>query len=217
MLLPFVTAIEELRQVKALLEESKHELTRQGHAHDAKLQVGVMVETPGAVWIADLLAQECDFLSIGTNDLIQYALAIDRANEDVANLYRPCHPAVLRMIQSVCAVGRARQKPVTLCGEMAGDPFHVPLLIGLGMRTLSMTASSIPLVKRLIRRISGAACDELVREAASLAVADDVERGSLPKAPRMGPPTSSDEPRPRADPDRRVDVRSVCLVQCTLR
>lgn len=176
LLLPFLTSVEELRRVKELIEESKHELAKAGLAHDPAIEVGVMVETPGAAWVADLLARECDFLAIGSNDLIQYALAVDRANQDVAYLYRPCHPAVLRMIRAVCAVGQGLGKPVSLCGEMASDPFHVPLLIGLGLRTLSMTATAIPIVKRLVRRIDARACATLVEEASSFPTADDVER-----------------------------------------
>lgn len=175
MLLPFVTSVEELRKTRAITEEVKADLRKRGVAHDEKLRIGAMIETPGAVWIADLLAKEADFFSIGTNDLIQYGLAIDRANEDVSELYRPCHPAVLRMLKAVCDVARDRQKPVTLCGEMAADVFHVPLLIGLGLRTLSMTGSSIPLVKRMIRRSSLAECQGLVERALQLETADEVE------------------------------------------
>lgn len=175
MLLPFVTSVEELRKTKRITEEVKAELTKRGVPFDSGLKIGVMVETPGAVAIADLLAKEADFLSIGTNDLIQYALAIDRANEDVAELYRPCHPAIMRMLRSVCAAAREYDRPVTLCGEMAADPFNVPLLIGLGLRTLSMNGSSIPVVKRLIRRISAEQCQKMVEDVLGLSTADEIE------------------------------------------
>lgn len=175
MLLPFVTSVEELRRTRAIAEEVKADLSKRHLAHDANLKIGVMVETPGAVLIADLLAKEADFLAIGTNDLIQYSLAIDRANEDVADLYRPCHPAILRMLRTICAAASTYEKPVTLCGEMAADPFHVPLLIGLGLRTLSMNGMSIPLVKRLIRRISAEQCTKMVDDLLSLSTADEIE------------------------------------------
>jgi phosphotransferase system enzyme I (PtsI) len=175
MLLPFVTSVEEMRRTRAITEEVKADLTKRGIAHDPHLKIGAMIETPGAVWIADLLAKEADFFSIGTNDLIQYGLAIDRGNEDVSQLYRPCHPSILRMLKAVCTVARERQKPLTLCGEMAADVFHVPLLIGLGLRTLSMTGSSIPLVKRMVRRISAQECANLVERSLQLETADEVE------------------------------------------
>lgn len=175
MMFPFVTGVEELRQAKAVLEQAKKELIGEGRAFNPQIPIGVMIETPAAASIADFLALEADFMAIGTNDLIQYALAIDRANEDLTYLYRPCHPAVLRMIHGVSAAGTARGKPVSICGEMAGDPFHVPLLIGLGLRCFSMTAASIPLVKRLIRRLSAASCVALVEEAMKLPTPAEVE------------------------------------------
>lgn len=174
-LLPFVTAVEEVRKTRELIEEAKRELTAEGRPFDPALPLGIMIETPGAVWIADVLAKEVDFFSIGTNDLIQYALAIDRANEDVAYLYRPCHPAVLRMLRAIATAAAAHGTPVTVCGEMAGDPFHLPLLLGLGLRTLSMTATAIPLVKRLARRLAVTDCERLVAEAIDLSTAADVE------------------------------------------
>jgi phosphoenolpyruvate-protein phosphotransferase (PTS system enzyme I) len=176
LLLPLLTAVEELRAAKEIIESAKHDLSKLGVPYNPNIQVGVMIETPGAVWVADLLLKECDFFAIGTNDLIQYSLAVDRANEDVAHLFRPCHPAVLRMIHSVCSTARRAGKPVTICGEMAGDPFHVPLLIGLGLETLSMTATSIPLVKRLIRHLSAVECRALTETAMAAATADEVER-----------------------------------------
>ncbi|MCK6547694.1 phosphoenolpyruvate--protein phosphotransferase [Myxococcota bacterium] len=187
MLLPFVTSVEELRQTKSIIAETKSELRKKGVPFDKKLALGVMIETPGAVAIADLLAKECDFLAIGTNDLIQYSLAIDRANDAVAHLYRPCHPAVLRMIKSVCDVGRRLARPVTLCGEMAGDPFHAPLLVGLGLRTLSMNATSIPLVKRLVRRLSAEACESLVQIVLEMPTATDVEHEVARRLKELAP------------------------------
>jgi phosphoenolpyruvate-protein phosphotransferase (PTS system enzyme I) len=174
-LLPFVTTIEELRETREIIDDAKRELTKELKRFDPNIKVGVMIETPGAVWIADILAKESDFFAIGTNDLIQYALAIDRANEEVAYMYRPCHPAVIRMIRAVCAAAEPLGRPVSVCGEMAAEPFHLPLLIGVGVRTLSMTATSIPIVKRLIRRLSADKCEALVAEASQLSTATEVE------------------------------------------
>jgi phosphotransferase system enzyme I (PtsI) len=176
LLLPLVTCVDEVRQARAILEETKRELASEGKPFDPALPFGIMVETPAAVTISDLLVREVDFISIGTNDLIQYAFAVDRGNDDVAYLYRPSDPAVLRMVRSVCQAARVRDVSVTLCGEMAADPFHVPLLIGLGVRSLSMSAHAIPMVKRLVRRLSAADCEALVDRALSLPTAAEVER-----------------------------------------
>ncbi len=175
LLLPFICGVEEVREAKALIDEAKQELARAGRAFDPMLRIGVMIETPAAVFLADALAREVDFFSLGTNDLIQYALAVDRGNDDVAYLYRPSSPAVLRMLRMVMDAARPAGVEVSVCGEMAGDPFHVPLLIGLGVRHLSMSAHSIPLVKRLVRRISAARCVELVERALALTTPDEVE------------------------------------------
>jgi phosphotransferase system enzyme I (PtsI) len=175
LLLPLVTGVEEVRQARTILEETRREMVEAG-VEVGPLPLGIMVETPAAVQVADLLVREVDFLSIGTNDLIQYAFAVDRANDDVAYLYRPSDPAVLRMIRSVCAAAKERGIPVTLCGEMAADPFHLPLLIGIGVRTLSMSANSIPMVKRLIRRLDAKMCAALVSRVLSMPTPAEVER-----------------------------------------
>ncbi len=154
LLLPLVTTIEEVRQARAILEEVRAELVAEGKPFDPAMPFGVMIETPAAVMMAGPLAREVDFFSVGTNDLIQYAFAVDRRNDDVAYLYQPAAPAVVRMLKMVADAAQAASIPVTVCGEMAADPFHVPLLLGLGIRSLSMSALSIPLVKRLLRRAS---------------------------------------------------------------
>lgn len=175
LLLPFITGIEEVRAAREVVEETRARLEKDGRPHDPNLQVGVMVETPAAVWIVDRLLEEVDFLSVGTNDLIQYSLAVDRGNESVAYLYRACHPALLRMLRSISQAARAAGRPVSVCGEMAGDPFHAPLLVGLGLKRLSMTPTSIPIVKRIIRRLSAAACTEFAEESCDMATTRDVE------------------------------------------
>ena len=174
-LLPLVTEVEEIRRTRALITELEAELEAKGRPHTKNIPVGIMVETPASAVVADLLAKEADFLAIGTNDLVQYTLATDRTNEDVAYLYRPCHPAVLRLIDAVCRGAESQGIPARICGEMAADPFHTPLLIGLGLRSFSMTARSIPVVKRMIRRLNAAECKEFAQDALRMSCAKDVE------------------------------------------
>ena len=138
--------------------------------------VGIMVELPSAALVADRLAQEVDFLSIGTNDLIQYTIGVDRQNKDVAYLYKPLHLAVLRMLRSVTDAARAAGKPVSMCGEMAGEPLYTLVLLGLGLDELSMNGPSIPLVKRVIRSASAREGRELLDRILGLNTADDIER-----------------------------------------
>lgn len=150
---PMISGVAEIRACKSILHQAMDELTQEGVVFDAQIPIGIMVETPSAALIADKLAGEVDFFSVGTNDLIQYCLAVDRANEHVAYLYEPLHPAVLRALQMICdAAGRAEIK-VAMCGEMAAEPLYLPILVGLGFDELSMNAPCIPRVKRVIRQI----------------------------------------------------------------
>jgi phosphotransferase system enzyme I (PtsI) len=149
---PMISGLEELRRAKALLEECKTELSLDGIVFDTQIQVGIMVEIPSAVTMADVLANEADFFSIGTNDLIQYTLAIDRSNEHLSEFYQPLHPAVLRSLRRVVEVAHAAGIPACICGEMAGDPLYLPILLGLGFDELSMGSASIPRVKQILRR-----------------------------------------------------------------
>jgi phosphotransferase system enzyme I (PtsI) len=172
---PMISGIDELRDAKAVLEEAKRELEKEGQPFDAKVPIGIMVEMPSAVMVADLLARECEFLSIGTNDLIQYALAIDRVNEHVGYLYHPLHPAILRMIRYVVDAGHAAGVRVGLCGEMAGEPLFSLILVGLGLDEMSMNSTSIPVVKSVLRGAKLAAARELAEHALSLPTAQDIE------------------------------------------
>ncbi|HVG21037.1 MAG TPA: phosphoenolpyruvate--protein phosphotransferase, partial [Blastocatellia bacterium] len=143
--LPLISTITELREAKRIITDVKHEMAEAGVEHNARLPIGVMIEVPAAAMMADLFAREADFLSIGTNDLTQYMLAVDRANENVAHLYQPLHPAILRTISHLVRAAEAAHVPLELCGEMAADPVQATALIGLGIRTLSLVPASIPL------------------------------------------------------------------------
>lgn len=152
-LIPMISSLDEIRDTKKLLNEAADSLEKEGKAYNKNIEFGIMIEVPSAVIMADVMAQEADFFSIGTNDLIQYTLAIDRGNREVAHLYHPFHPAILRMIKHVTDVGKEKGIKVFMCGEMAGDPFNVPVLLGLGIDELSMNPQSIPAVKNMIRSL----------------------------------------------------------------
>ena len=169
---PMISGVGELRQVKALLQETRTELAMLSPSH---VPVGCMIELPSAVFIADKLAREADFFSIGTNDLIQYALAIDRVNDNVAYLYTPFHPAVLNAVKTVVDAGARAGIQVAMCGSMAAEPLLIPLLIGMGLRTLSMAPTLIPSVKTMIRNISCVEAEEITRAAFEKDTATEVE------------------------------------------
>jgi len=175
-LFPLISGIGELRQAKEVLASVKQELRQEGIPFDEEIQVGVMIEVPSAAMTADLLAKECDFFSIGTNDLIQYYIAIDRGNKQVAYLYEPLHPAVLRTIKSVIAAAHNEGIWVGMCGEMAGDPLCTMILLGLEIDELSMNAISIPTVKRIIRSIKLEEATALTYKVLTLPTAKEIEK-----------------------------------------
>jgi phosphotransferase system enzyme I (PtsI) len=150
---PMISGIEEVRQIKIILSEVKKELQAEHKVFDPDIEIGIMVEVPSAASIADILAKEVNFFSIGTNDLIQYTLAIDRVNENVSYLYEPLHPAVLRLLQNIINSAHDNGIPVAMCGEMAGEPFYMPILLGLGIDELSMNVMALPRVKSVLRSL----------------------------------------------------------------
>ena len=151
---PMISGLQELLDARKFLEEVMADLDQEGTAYDRHIKVGLMIEVPSAVTVADILAKHADFFSIGTNDLIQYALAIDRINEHVAFMYQPFHPAILRMILQVIKAAKQAGIKVALCGEMAGDPLCTSVLLAMGIDELSLNAGGIPMIKKLIRSLS---------------------------------------------------------------
>ena len=160
---PMISGLHEVRQARHLLWEARQELKREGLKFDPAMPLGIMVELPSAVMIADVLAREVDFFSIGTNDLIQYSLGIDRTNRNVSYLYQPLHPAVVRSIKQVVDSGHEAGIEVMVCGELASDPYYVPILMGMQVDGISITAHAIPGIKRIIRRATLDECKDLLR------------------------------------------------------
>jgi phosphotransferase system enzyme I (PtsI) len=160
-----IAAYFEICEAIRALDEAAESLEKDGLPYKREIKIGIMMEVPSAVILADLLAEKADFFSIGTNDLIQYALAIDRGNRNVAHLYQPLDPAVLRLIKIVADVSREKGIAVYICGEMAATVPHIPLLLGLGMNELSMNPQSIPRAKRVIRSLSVGDARSFAREA----------------------------------------------------
>ncbi|MFQ5601379.1 MAG: phosphoenolpyruvate--protein phosphotransferase [Candidatus Krumholzibacteriia bacterium] len=173
---PMITGLEEVRATRALVDQVRRELEEEGQPYDASVEMGLMIETPGAVAIADLLARETDFFSIGSNDLIQYTLAVDRGNARISYLYEPMHPSVLRLIRNTVEAGHAHGIWVGMCGEVAGDPLYSVLLVGLGLDELSISAYMIPEVKRIIRGITYDEAKTLARKAMGLSTADEIRQ-----------------------------------------
>ncbi len=171
---PMISGLDELRRAIAVLDECKEELRSSKLDMAERLEVGAMIEIPSAAICANVLAPEVDFLSIGTNDLIQYALAVDRVNEKIAHLYEPTHPAVLRLLKMIADAAHDHNLWVGVCGEMAGDIALIPLLLGLGMDELSTAAILVPRVKRAVQSLTIPECRELVEETFKLDTASEI-------------------------------------------
>ncbi len=171
---PMISGLDELRRAMSILDECKEELGKSGSEFSEATEVGAMIEIPSAAISADMLAREVDFFSIGTNDLIQYAIAVDRMNERIAHLYEPTHPAVLRLLKMVADAAHAHNIWVGVCGEMAGDIALSPLLIGLGMDELSVGASSVPRVKRAVQALAVPECQRLIEESLTLNTGSEI-------------------------------------------
>ncbi|MCX7983219.1 MAG: phosphoenolpyruvate--protein phosphotransferase [Syntrophales bacterium] len=175
-LFPMISGVEEIREAKRILASVRADLEREGVPVGEEVEVGIMIEVPSAVLVAEALAQEADFFSIGTNDLIQYALAIDRINERVNYLYEPLHPAVIRMIKHVVDVGHHMGIPVAMCGEMAGEPLYTMILLGLDLDELSMNPLAIPKMKMLIQQSSRAEARRIVQRILRMTSAEEVRK-----------------------------------------
>ncbi|HPQ45054.1 MAG TPA: phosphoenolpyruvate--protein phosphotransferase [Syntrophales bacterium] len=174
-LLPMISGVKEIMDARRIIEEVKGELISEGIPIDEHIKIGVMIEVPSAVIMAEQLAEKADFFSIGTNDLIQYALAIDRVNERVTYLYEPLHPAILRMLKQVVEAGHNAGIKVAMCGEMAGDPLCTPILLGLELDGLSMTPLAIPRVKKIIRKSTVSESKELLKKVMTFPTAREIE------------------------------------------
>ncbi len=174
-MVPMVASVQELRDVRQLMAQATRDVDKAGQRRAKHIPLGIMIEVPSAVIMADVLAREAEFFSIGTNDLIQYTLAIDRGNRSLAPLASPFHPAILRMIRQVVRAAAANGIPVSLCGAMASDPLAALVLVGLGVRQLSMEAAAIPEIKEALRRVTAADCERATEAAMTLDTAAAVE------------------------------------------
>jgi phosphotransferase system enzyme I (PtsI) len=174
-MLPLVTTIAEIREVRALIAREAEMLKAGGHEVQTDFPLGIMIEVPAAALAADVLAVEADFFSIGTNDLIQFALAVDRGSESMADLYQPAHAGVLRMLQSVVRGARSQGIPVAVCGEMAADPQLVQLLVGLGLRELSVQPRAIGRVRDAVRMLDVEQAKGLLAEALEVPVGSKLD------------------------------------------
>ena len=171
---PMIASVEEVKQANAILDECKEELTAEGKEFNKDIKVGIMIEVPAAAIISQILAKYVDFFSIGTNDLCQYTLAVDRMNEAIGSLYQPLHPGVLRLIKHVIDASHEQGKFTGMCGELASDPVATMILLGLGLDEFSMTASSIPLIKNILRSVSKAECEEVAIKALTMDTAEEI-------------------------------------------
>jgi phosphotransferase system enzyme I (PtsI) len=183
---PFVSGVEQLREARRMVAGVAADLARKGETVP-QVPVGVMIEIPAAAYTADLLAREVDFFTIGTNDLIQYCLAVDRADERVSRLYEPLHPAILRMIVMVRRAAWRQRLPVSLCGEMASDPALLTLLVGLGLREFSMTPGAIAIARQVLGEVKAEDLRAMARRILRLSTATDIEQELTTSLSRLAP------------------------------
>ena len=174
LMLPLITGLDEVERTRELVAESAEELERQGVAAATDLPVGVMIETPAAAVLADQLAERSDFLSVGTNDLTQYTLAVDRGNARLARRFTPFHPAVLSLLERIANAGQRHGRPASVCGEMASDPMSVYLLLGLGFRVLSVAANALPLIRWFVKQVNVAAAQEVAAQALKASTTEEI-------------------------------------------
>ena len=170
-----ISGVAELQEAKAIVEEVKTGLEAESVPFDRDIAIGCMIEVPSAAITADIIASECDFLSIGTNDLVQYSLAVDRTNPAMSYLYTPTDPSIIRLIKMVVEAGNAAQKLVSVCGEIAADPHFTALLLGLGVHELSVALPSLPVIKNVIRHLSIIEATEFAEEVLTLSTAAEVQ------------------------------------------
>ena len=175
-LLPFITSLEELRAAKEIIEETKRELSEKNIPFKKDIPIGVMIETPAATLISDLFAKESDFFSIGTNDLIQYTIAVDRGNTQISNLYTPYHPAVLRAISHIITCAKKEGIPVCMCGEAAADPQLIPLLLSYGLDKFSVGPNSVLNTRKIIAKWDKKNADSLATQVSALTTTDEIKK-----------------------------------------
>ncbi|NLE65738.1 MAG: phosphoenolpyruvate--protein phosphotransferase, partial [Elusimicrobia bacterium] len=187
LLYPMIAGPSELRAANAILNEVKQGLRERGLPFNEKMPIGVMIEVPAAAMTADLLAKEADFFSIGTNDLIQYSLAVDRTNEKMARFYEPGHPAVLRLIRRTVNAAHDANIKVSVCGEMGSDPTLVAILMGLGVDSFSMSPTSIPQIKKAIRSLKFSDAEEIAKQALRLSTGHEVEEFIVAEIKKLSP------------------------------
>jgi phosphotransferase system enzyme I (PtsI) len=172
---PMVSNLKEVHQARKLLDEAKHQLRKEGIHYDSRIKIGVMVEVPSAAVIAEDLAEEVDFLSIGTNDLIQYLLAVDRGNDVVSYLYQEFNPAVIRFLRRIVERGKKKGVWVGMCGEMAGDPLATILLLGLGLDEFSVVPNMLPEIKKIIRSVKYSEAQRIARRVLKMKTEDEIK------------------------------------------
>ena len=167
-MLPMVSCLREINETKNILEQIKSELRNEGQKFNENLELGIMIEIPAAAIMSDIFAREVDFLSFGTNDLTQYTLAVDRTNQQIARLFNDMHPAILRLMQMTIKNASHLNKEISICGELAANPHAVPVLLGLGLRKLSMSPFMIPRIKKIIRSFKVSDCESFVNHLLTL-------------------------------------------------